>query len=64
MERNVFKGYFSLHILQWQCIRLVLDVRCDAHNFQETFVTGITILELFRKVNQRFDRLCKYINIQ
>ena len=64
MKRNVFKCYFTLHILQWQRILLVLDVRCDAHNFQKTFITGITILELFRKVHQLFHRICTVVNIQ
>ena len=64
MERYILKLNLSLHPIQRLCILFVFDIRCDTHNLQETFVTAVTVLELFREVYQLFHRFRKVIDIK
>ena len=64
METYVIKLYITLHVCHAHRIGTICNVRRNTHDFQKTFVTTVTILELFGKIHQFLDRLCKIVNIQ
>ena len=63
-KRNILKGNMSLHIRHLHSIGTVLDIRFYIHDLPKTLKSGIAILKLFRKINQRFDGFTEYTDIQ
>ena len=64
MKGHIFKTDLTFHFLHRLRIRRIFDIRYHRDHLHKTLKSGITILELFRKINQRFYRLSEYINIQ
>ena len=62
-EGNILKFYFSPHIFHDNGIFLIRNIRFNGKNIHKPFKAGISILELLGKINQRLNRLGKYIDI-
>ena len=62
-EGYIIKLDIAFYVRNRDCIRSILDIRFNGKDLKETFVSGITVLELFRKIDQFFDGLCKVIYI-
>ena len=64
VERNILEADISLYMIHRNGIRRILNIRRNGHHFQETVITTVAVLELFGKVYQLGNRLCKIVNIQ